>query len=400
MEHQHTSRDEDEIIDAELVDHGPDWSAAALPVPSRSGPARYVVDRHTVLEPSEMPPQVGEQPRYTEADFRISADTAARRARSGSENTRIARDAAVRRFETWCAQEGRVARPCTDATFLEYTGHLMRQQPRLKANTINIYLGHIWRWQPPGQRPDRLEADDLLVTYRRENPRATRRRQAPPLQLPDILVMLDAVDETTATGMRDAALLVVMYLMLGRRSEPAAIDIEYTEVLDHQVVIDLAADKAHQDGEDLGLVRLHDRPDLRPVERVRVWLAWLKVQGVTSGPVFRQLSTGDRLTSRALSSDPSTARLSAAAIGDRIKVLAANAGIKKPAAITAQGVRAGAATDLAAAGVTGRRLARAGRWREDSAVPERVYVRPQQDRDDNPFAALPLPSREARSNHE
>jgi hypothetical protein len=92
-----------------------------------------------------------------------------------------------------------------------------------------------------------------------------------------------------------------MYLMLGRRCEPAAIDIEYTEVLDYRVVIDLDADKAHQDGQGMELVRLHDRIDLRPVARVRAWLAWLKTQGITSGPLFRQLSTGDQLTSRARS---------------------------------------------------------------------------------------------------
>lgn len=53
--------------------------------------------------------------------------------------------------------------------------------------------------------------------------------------------------------------------------------------------------------EGLDLVRLHDRPDLQPVRRVRAWRDWLKEQGVTSGPLFRQLATGDRLTRRALS---------------------------------------------------------------------------------------------------
>jgi hypothetical protein len=83
-----------------------------------------------------------------------------------------------------------------------------------------------------------------------------------------------------------------------------------------------------------------------------------------------------------------TARLSPTAISERVKVLAANAGVRKPAAITSQGMRAGAATDLATAGVTGNRLARAGRWREDSTVPERVYVRPLHDRTEDPFRTV------------
>jgi hypothetical protein len=380
--HPEAAEPEDEVWEAELVEESPDWSGSTLPAPARH--PRYLVDRHTVLAPGELPPTAEDEPVYTEADFRITALTAELRARSGADNTRINRDAAVRRFETWCADQSRVARPCTDATFLEYAGHLMRRRPRLKADTIAVYLGHIWRWQPPGRRPERAEADDMLTTYRREHPRTARKQQAPPLQLPDVLAMLEAMDEDTATGKRDAALLVTMYLMLGRRSEPAALDIEYVDVLDHQVVLDLHADKTHQDGQGLDPIRLRDRPDLRPVARMRAWLRWLRSQGITAGPLFRQLSTGDKLTARARSTGPE-ARLSGAAIGERVKALAAAAGIRRPAAITSQGVRAGAATDLAAAGVTGKRLARAGRWREDSTIPERVYVRPLHDQAEDPF---------------
>ena len=264
----------------------------------------------------------------------------------------------------------------------------MRRQPRLKADTIGIYLGHIWRWQPSGLRPERLEVQELLDTHRREHPRATRKRQAPPLRLDDVATMLDAVDETTATGKRDAALLAVMYLMLARRSEIAAIDLEYTEILDHLVVIDLGSDKTHQDGENLDLVRLHDRPDLRPVARLRAWVTWLKAQGVTSGPLFRRLSTRDRLTARARADGPQS-RLSPAAIGERVQVLAARAGVAKPAKITSQGVRSGGATDLAEAGARRRALNRAGRWREGSHIAEEVYVRPVEDDTANPFAAVP-----------
>ena len=380
-----TPHADNEVVDAEVLTE-PDWSGSRLPAPAPRRP-RYLVDRHTVLGPDEMPPTIEDEPVYSEADFRVSADTAERLRTVGADNSRINRDATVKRFEAWCAAQGRVARPCTDATFLEYTGHLMRARPRLKAATIGVYLGHIWRWQPAGRRPDRVTLDALLAAYRRENPRATRKREAPPLQLPDVLATLAEVDETTPTGMRDAALLVTMYLMLGRRSEPAAVDIEYTTVSDHQVVLDLAADKTHPDGDGLDLVRLRDRPDLQPVRRMRAWLSWLKQQGVTSGPVFRQLSTCHKLTVRSRGDGPE-ARLSAAAIGDRVQVLTANAGITKPTPVTSQGIRAGGATDLAEAGVRGRRLARAGRWRDDSPIPERVYVRPIEKVGDDPFASV------------
>ena len=56
--------------------------------------------------------------------------------------------------------------------------------------------------------------------------------------------------------------------------------------------------------------------------------------------------------------------------------------------MTSQGVRAGAATDLAEAGVRGKALNRAGRWREDSHTAEEVYVRPLDGEQPNPFAAV------------
>lgn len=64
-----------DILDAELVDDDAvDWSGTALlPASTRSHHPRYLVDRHTVLAPGELPPTAEDQPRYTEADFRISA---------------------------------------------------------------------------------------------------------------------------------------------------------------------------------------------------------------------------------------------------------------------------------------------------------------------------------------
>lgn len=60
----------------------------------------------------------------------------------------------------------------------------MRQQPSPKADTINTYMGHIWRWQPPGRRPERDETLALLDTYRRENPGPTARSRPPPSSCP------------------------------------------------------------------------------------------------------------------------------------------------------------------------------------------------------------------------
>lgn len=90
---------------------------------------------------------------------------------------------------------------------------------------------------------------------------------------------------------------------------------------------EVGSDKTHQDGEGLDLVHLHDRP--QPVCRLR-----------------------DQLTTRARSDGPQARP--AAAIGERVQVLAAKAGVTTTAKVTSQGVRAGAATDLTRPGRAGR----------------------------------------------
>ena len=51
-------------------------------------------------------------------------------------------------------------------------------------------------------------------------------------------------------------------------------------------------------------------------------------------------------------------------------------------------VRPGSAAGVALGGIRGRCLARAGRWRDGSRIPEEVYVRPLETEDYDPFAVL------------
>src|SRR5690349_5095963 len=106
-----TSVPEDEVVDAELVDDEllPAVRPAVALAPGVAG--RPLVDFHTVLMPGQQPAMPGDGPQYTEADFRVSEDTAARDARKKAENTRLNRDALLERFKTWCAETGRVDSP-------------------------------------------------------------------------------------------------------------------------------------------------------------------------------------------------------------------------------------------------------------------------------------------------
>lgn len=63
--------------------------------------------------------------------------------------------------------------------------------------------------------------------------------------------------------------------------------------------------------------------------------------------------------------------------------------------VSSQGLRAGAATDLAENGATDEELERAGRWRPGSRIPRTVYVRPAQAERKDPFVRVPVHTPEA-----
>lgn len=370
------------MVDAELV---PDDGERLPAVPRPAAAGRPLVDRHTVLAPGELPALAGDGPTYTEADFYISQDTADRAKRAKAANTRRNRDYAVARFEAWCVEQGRVARPCTTATYTEYGAHLIRQG--LKASSISAYMSHVRMWQPVGQRPDATLFREQLGTYRREEPRKNRRKQSPPIRLPDLMAMLGTCDRTSV-GLRDAALLACGYGALARRIELADLLIEDLTVHDSHVLVQIVVDKTHQDGE-VPPTRIRDRADLQPVRRLREWLEMLARLGVTSGPVFRALTVAGTLQSRAAAAERGD-HLTGDAINAIVKRRARAAGIPGADKITAHGLRAGPTTDLAKAGVRGKRLARAGRWSDDSRMPESVYVRLAEDEEDDPLSEIPI----------
>lgn len=373
--------DGSEVVEAELLPLG----GEQLPAVPGQVP-QYVVDKHTMLGPGEMPPMVGDGPRYTERDLRVSAETVRRRQEAKPENTRVNRASVMKNFTKWCEAQGRVAVPCTTATFTEYATQLMERGR--KASTIRTYMSHIRMSQPPGDRPDNSVFLENLSSYRRENPRSQRRRQAFPLTLPFVLAMIAACDESTPIGRRDAAMLAFGYRFLARRTEPADVVIEDLGISEGLVVVYVPKDKTHQDQDQD--IYLRDRADLQLVKRLQAWLADLAGLGVTSGPLFRHVTKSGKLGTRTHATKRGDF-LTGRAVDEVVKKRFLQAYLQTDGRpVTAQGLRAGGATDLAAANVTGKALNRAGRWRDDSTVPERVYVRPTQDKQVDPFAAVPL----------
>lgn len=374
-----------EVVDAELVDDG----EAALPAVLEDQAARPLITRHTMLAPGEAIPTTADAPRYTEADFRISAETAQKVKTSGSENTSRTYRSARERFRTWCQDHGRVHLPCTTATFVEYVGHLIDRD--VSPATINVAMSAIRTWHEDGQQPGTKQAREMLRSHARSWARRKAPRKAPAVRSTMLEAMVSTCTWSTPRerpkAVRDAALLTLGWGMLSRRSELANLLIENLTVEDDGVTVTVAFSKTDQDaqGETTFVPADPEAPALCPVRRVRAWLEELRAFGVTSGPLFRQITRGGTLAPRRNDRGDRADFLSPDAIGAIVKARAFQAGVSDPSKpVTAHGLRRGPAQEISEAG--GDPTAQ-GRWAPGSPTVRKHYVEPAQNKEDNPLHA-------------
>ncbi|MGX1268064.1 tyrosine-type recombinase/integrase [Streptomyces phaeoluteigriseus] len=380
-----TLRDQEseEIVDAEIVDESDSLALVDEP--------RVLVDHNTVLYPGQELPTTASGPGYSERDLYVSPETAAWLQQRKE-------PAPMKAFREWCAREGRVAEPCTTSTYTEYGAHLMRRG--LKAATITNYMSLIKTSMPPGRQPNNSKFLVALAIYRKNNKKALRVRRAFPLTLPYLVPMMEKAEESgRPAGLRDAAMFAFGYSFLGRSIENTNLDIEDLTILPDRIFVWIPEDKSHKG--EAQTIPLRDRSDVQLVARMNRWLAHLAEQGITEGPVFRHLLKNGKVATaetRAKKAPVRGEHLRGHVVNERVKFWFKKAGLVgdgRP--ITSHGLRAGAATDLAAAKASAVTIRKAGRWKEGSRIPEEVYVRPSEDLDFDAFGKVPLHDPERKS---
>ncbi|MFG2795797.1 MULTISPECIES: tyrosine-type recombinase/integrase [Streptomyces] len=382
---------DEEIVDAELVEDG-----ELVPVDEPAG--RPLVDQHTVLLPGEhIPTSDDPGTTYTERDLYVSEETA-QAIKEAEEEGSPQRRTAMGLFEAWCAEQGRVAKPCTTATYTEYGRHLMSR--KLKVTTIRHYMSLIRTSMPPGKKPDNSLFLLLLTQYRKKNKRALRRKEAFPITLPYLLPMMEKAEaDDRPIGWRDSAMLAFGYRFLGRSVEDVDLDLEDLTILDDMVVVWLAEDKTHKGEEQT--IYLHDREDLRLVFRMRRWVGYLAEQCITTGPVFREVKRNGAVASSETRAKTATKRgdyLRPQTVNERVKLWFHKAGLKTDGRpVSSHSLRAGGATDLGMNGATDEELEEAGRWKKGSRIPRERYVRPAKDTSKDPFKKVPMHDPQAKT---
>lgn len=308
-------------------------------------------------------------------------------------NTRIAYARDFGAYATWCAGTGRDSLPATAATLANYVAYLAGRQ--YAPATIDRALACVLAAHDHAQlaKPATTPARMALRAFRRDRAQQGHRpRKSPPITVDRLRAMVAAVPPDTPVGLRDRALLVLGFALMGRRSEISDVDIGDLTVTGEGLAVYVPVSKTDQDahGETVA-IPYGSHPDTCPVRVVRAWLAVLADAGITSGPLFRPIdrhgNIGDRTRSSA--GRGRRGRLTPQAVNLIVKRAAAAAGLEHAETYTAHGLRAGGATSAAKAGAPMSAITRHGRWADGSPVVA-GYIRQADKWNDNPLRGIGL----------
>jgi integrase len=347
-----------------------------------------------VMRPGDAP-----LPAYADVDYAISEEAASRLAAAVPDNTRIAYENAWGQFARWCAGNGRAAMPATPQTLTEYASTLIMLE--FAPATVDQAVGVIRaRHRDAGYKdqPDTQGAVRVLRAYRRDWAGAgNRARQALPLLLPTLRAMAGTCDPGTLIGVRDRAMLLTGFNIMGRRSEVCGLDIRDIRAAGEDgIKVCIRQSKTGQDadGEDVP-VPYGQHAETCAVRAVRAWTAVLAERGITSGPLFRPVDRHGHIGGGPVAAGKPATRHTPQNFNNMVKARARTArlpdGSRLPGAerYTAHSLRSGAATSAYAAGVPVWVIARHGRWSEKSRV-VLTYIRAVDAWRDNPMKGLGL----------
>jgi site-specific recombinase XerD len=320
-----------------------------------------------VLRPSDPPP-----PDYTDADYSITAETAARLIAATPDNTIRAYDRNWSQFTRWCAGKGRVALPATPQTLTDYVTDLIGIG--LAPASIDQAIGTI-RSKHTGagydRQPDTRGARKLLRGYKVERAEAgLRTRKAAPILIDALRAMVSTCDQATPKGKRDRALLLLGFNGMTRRSELAGLNIaDVREAGDEGVTLYIKRSKTDKEAEGADVsVPFGQHADTCAVRAVRAWVAELAEHGITEGALFRPVDRHGRVAGERLTAGKPAARLSGQAVSNIVRQRAQLAAVKDAAAYSGHSMRSGAATSAYLAGAPVAEIAKHGRWLETSPV--------------------------------
>lgn len=340
------------------------------------------------LRPDAPPPVA-----YSDLDFSITLETAEDLLHATPDNTRRAYDRAWDAFAGWCGSQGRVALPATPQTLTEYVRCLCGGD--FAPNTVSQAIGVIRaKHRDAGypEQPDTTQTVKILNKYRKDwADTGARVRQRTPILVPALRAMTKTCDPDTPAGVRDRAILLLGFNIMGRRSEISRLDLsDVASVGEEGVTVYIRYSKTDQEAKGASVpVPYGQHAQTCAVRAVRAWTDLLAAHGIKSGPLFRPVDRHGHIGDEEGAAGHPQARLTGHAINEMVRRRALLAGLKDAGKYGAHSLRAGAATTAYAHGVPVAEIAKHGRWNPKSPVIN-VYFRAVDDWDNNPMKGIGL----------
>lgn len=291
-------------------------------------------------------------------------------------------------FTGWCATHRHEPLPADPAAISVYLTELARSGA--KVGTMSRRLSAIRFAHRLRDLPDPTASARVVAVW--DGIRRTHARppdQAEPLMPPALFDVLDACParrawktpnrpaELDLAGLRDRALLLVGFFGALRRSELAALTAEHLTDHPRGLVLALPRSKTNQHGERPELVVLPRaaHPNRCPVTALNDWLTATRI---TTGPLIRPVSKGNR---------PLPRHLHPESVNDLVRAAVTRAGLD-PARYSAHSLRAGFVTYAHLRGASDRAIAHQTRHRSLASVG--TYIRVHEAWQDNAATMLGL----------
>ncbi|WP_246410686.1 site-specific integrase [Methylobacterium fujisawaense] len=253
---------------------------------------------------------------------------------SRSDRTRAAYSSALGVFVTWCREAGADPMPADPLTVAAYVAHLA--DTGRKPATIDLHVAAIAAAHRAGGFDNPTASEAVKATIRgARRALGTRQTRKAPATAETLRKMLRKIPDGPA-GLRDRALILLGFAAALRRSELVALDVADLERVPDGIIVHVRRSKTDQEGagQEIAVPR---GAKLKPCEALD---AWLKVAGITAGPVFRAVGKGGAVSAE---------RLTDRSVADIVKRHASAAGLDA-SLFSGHSLRAGFVTSALAAG--------------------------------------------------
>ena len=205
-----------------------------------------------------------------------------------------------RRFQDWCREAGQSplpAEPTTVAQFLLEQSKLHKHFSRIQASYGAIRWVHVRLGHPSPTNDDRVK----LVMSAVKRKLGLRNEGKNPLHGDELVRTIRAIDRSTLTGKRDAALILVGFWLALRRDSLMHLRADASDLkLALHGYYSIFLDTSKTDQEKVGRwFQLERRPRsiLCPVKALA---DWLKASGITKGAIFVKVMPNGGLWARGL----------------------------------------------------------------------------------------------------